>query len=132
MLTQELATRLINEWPTFLIYTISFIIIGTWWMNHHQIFQHINKADLSPSLLNLLFLFCVTLGIPFQTALIIQYPESPVAVTFYAFIWGFCRFCFRCALSIMRPKIADFQILNFPRQLYTYFIMREAIVPSCF
>jgi len=79
----ELSTPLISEWPTFLIYIISFIIISEWWMAHHHIFQHIKKIDRTIIILNFLFLFFITL-IPFHTSLIIRYPEAPVAVIFYA------------------------------------------------
>ena len=79
----ELLALLISEWPRFLIYVISFIIISEWWMTHHHIFQHIKKMDRTIILLNFTFLFFVTL-IPFHTSLIIQYPETSVAVIFYA------------------------------------------------
>ena len=59
----------------------------------HRIFQHINNADQIILWLNLLFLFCITL-IPFQTSLIIQYPESRVAVIFYALTQAFAGFVF--------------------------------------
>jgi uncharacterized membrane protein len=79
----ELPIRLISEWPTFLIYVISFVIISEWWMNHHHVFQHIKKIDHTIVWLNFVFLFFITM-IPFHTAMIIQYPETPVAVIFYA------------------------------------------------
>jgi uncharacterized membrane protein len=79
----ELSMRLFSEWPSFLIYVISFIIISEWWMTHHHIFQHITKINRTIVLLNFVFLFFITL-IPFHTALLIQYPETPVAVIFYA------------------------------------------------
>lgn len=80
---RELSASLLSQWPTFLIYIISFIIISEWWMTHHHIFQHITKMDRTIILLNFGFLFFITL-IPFHTSLIIQYPETPVAVIFYA------------------------------------------------
>ena len=86
--TTELPLRLIGEWPTFLIYFISFLIIGQWWMGHYRIFQHIKKVDQTLIWLNFLFLFFITL-IPFQTTLIIQYPETPAAVIFYAITQAF-------------------------------------------
>jgi uncharacterized membrane protein len=82
-LTTELPARLLSEWPTFLIYVISFVIISEWWMAHHHIFQHIKKLDRTVTVLNFSFLFFITL-IPFHTSLIIEYPETPVAVIFYA------------------------------------------------
>jgi uncharacterized membrane protein len=84
----ELPIRLLNEWPTFLIYVISFIIISEWWMTHHHIFQHIIKMDRTIILLNFWFLLYITL-IPFHTSLIIQYPDTPVAVIFYAITQAF-------------------------------------------
>ena len=86
--SQELSTLLLSEWPTFLIYAISFIIISEWWMTHHHIFQHIKKLDRTIILLNFGFLFFITL-IPFHTSLIIQYPKSSIAVIFYAMTQAF-------------------------------------------
>ena len=87
----ELSIYLFREWPTFLIYIISFLIISEWWMAHHHIFQHIKKLDRTIIVLNFSFLFFITL-IPFQTALIIQYPETPVAVVYYAMTQAFAGF----------------------------------------
>jgi uncharacterized membrane protein len=126
----ELTIRLINEWPTFLIYTISFIIIGTWWMNHHQIFQHITKADRILLCLNLLFLLCITL-IPFQTSLIIQYPESQVAVIFYALTQAFAGFVF-VALWYYATKDRRFSDPDLPQVTVHYFIMRELLISGVF
>jgi uncharacterized membrane protein len=126
----ELTIRLINEWPTFLIYIISFIIIGTWWMNHHQIFQHINKADRILLCLNLLFLFCITL-IPFQTSLIIQYPESRVAVIFYALTQAFAGFVF-VVLWYYATKDRRFSDPDLSQATVHYFIMRELLISGVF
>jgi len=126
----ELATHLINEWPTFLIYTISFIIIGTWWMNHHQIFQHIYKADRVLLYLNLLFLFFITL-IPFQTSLIIQYPESRVAVIFYALTQAFAGVVFS-ALWYYATKDRRFSDPDLSQATVHYFIMRELLISLVF
>ena len=79
----ELPVSLIGEWPTFFIYIISFLIIGNWWIAHHRIFQHINRADRTLLWLNLVFLLFITL-IPFQTTLMIRYPGAFIAVAFYA------------------------------------------------
>ncbi len=79
----ELTGSLLSEWPTFFIYIISFLIIGNWWIVHHRLFQHIDRADRTLLWLNLVFLLFITL-IPFQTTLMIKYPGAFISVAFYA------------------------------------------------
>ena len=79
----ELLQYLTGLGLTFFIYIISFLIIGNWWVTHHRIFQHIRTADRTLLWLNLLFLFFITI-VPFQAALLLRYPNTWVAVAFYA------------------------------------------------
>lgn len=79
----DLPARLIAEWPAFLGYFISFMVIGTWWTVHHRYFQYLTGFNLPLLWLNLLFLLCITL-IPFLTNLIVIYHESVFAISLYA------------------------------------------------
>jgi uncharacterized membrane protein len=50
---------LVDRWPSYLGYVISFLVIGTIWANHHNRFRFIVRADHVLLFLNTLFLMCV-------------------------------------------------------------------------
>jgi uncharacterized membrane protein len=63
---------LLRQWPTYLGYVTSFLVIGILWLHHHHIFKYIKHTDHVVLFLNLLLLMCVVL-IPFVTALLTRY-----------------------------------------------------------
>ncbi|MDP9366339.1 MAG: TMEM175 family protein [Chloroflexota bacterium] len=66
-----LGSALLDLWPNYLGYLLSFVIIGIMWANHHEIFRHVVRTDHYLVLINLLFLFCIGF-IPFPTALMAE------------------------------------------------------------
>lgn len=40
----SLANRLSHEWPFFLSYAISFLNIGTVWLNHHKVISRLGRS----------------------------------------------------------------------------------------
>jgi uncharacterized membrane protein len=71
--------------PKLAIYALSFTIVGTMWINHHQLLAAVRRG--SPQLLwmNLLLLFCMSL-IPLATSFLGEHPLLPRAISFYALI----------------------------------------------
>jgi uncharacterized membrane protein len=63
---------LLQQWPSYLGYAISFLQIGVIWANHHNRFRYIVRSDHILLFLNILFLMCVAF-IPFTTALLAEY-----------------------------------------------------------
>ena len=55
-------------WPKFLSYMLSFLVIGTYWIAHHQTFRYVRSYDRTLLWLNLLFLLSISF-IPFPTCL---------------------------------------------------------------
>ena len=51
---------------------MSFLTIGVLWLNHHQMFKDIARADHMVTVLNLLLLMCVSF-IPFPTAVLADF-----------------------------------------------------------
>ena len=41
----QLAVRLLALWPKFLSYTISFVILGVYWVGHHVQLSFIRQVD---------------------------------------------------------------------------------------
>lgn len=72
----ELVRALLDLWPAYLGYVISFLTIGIMWINHHYIFGFIARTDPTLVALNTLFLLCVAF-IPFPTALLAEYLGHP-------------------------------------------------------
>ncbi|HEX8575034.1 MAG TPA: TMEM175 family protein [Flavobacterium sp.] len=74
--------ELIKLWPKLITYIISFIVLGIFWISHHQQFKFIIRTDRNLLWMNILFLMAVAF-IPFSAALISQYPASKEAIMIY-------------------------------------------------
>jgi uncharacterized membrane protein len=72
----ELAHALVDEWPSFLGFALSFVTIGIMWMNHHGLFKDIERVDHTLLVLNLLLLMCISF-VPFSTAVLAEYLNDP-------------------------------------------------------
>ncbi|MCC6364596.1 MAG: DUF1211 domain-containing protein [Bryobacterales bacterium] len=78
----ELCRRLLDLSPKFLSWLISFVIVCKFWLNHHHILALARHANYAMVWLNSLFLMFQSF-IPFPTALMGEYPENPLAVSFF-------------------------------------------------
>jgi len=67
--------------PRILAYVMSFIIIGLYWVVHHNSMHAMRKTDRGFLWLNILLLLCVSF-IPFPTSLLGRYPfqAGPIMV----------------------------------------------------
>lgn len=77
---------LLRQWPAYLGYFTSFMVIGIFWLHHHHIFKYIKHTDQVALFLNILMLMCVVL-IPFVTSLLTRYlnrQEKNVAALMYS------------------------------------------------
>jgi uncharacterized membrane protein len=81
--TAELPARVLDLWPQFFSYALSFLVIGTYWMAHHGTFRYFRTYDRMLMWLNLLFLLSISF-VPFPTALLGEYGEQQFAVVLYA------------------------------------------------
>jgi len=63
---------LLDEWPGFAAFLVSFATIGIMWINHHRLFTLIRRVDHVLLVLNLLLLLGVTV-VPFPTSLVSRY-----------------------------------------------------------
>jgi uncharacterized membrane protein len=67
-----LADALLDQWPSYAAYVVSFATIGIIWINHHAVFGYVRRADRGLLFLNLHLLLWVTL-IPWPTSLLAEY-----------------------------------------------------------
>ena len=72
---QDLARRLLEIWPSYAGYAVSFITIGIIWVNHHGLMTQIERADRIFLFLNV-FLLLVVAFIPFPTRLIAEHIQD--------------------------------------------------------
>jgi uncharacterized membrane protein len=81
----SLAQALLNLWPSYLAYGVSFTIIGIMWLNHHHMFKYIQRVDNAFLLLNTLLLMMITF-VNFPTVLLadyLQHSQAQVAGLMY-------------------------------------------------
>ena len=69
---RSLAAALGREWPSYLAYLVSFLVIGIIWVNHHAMFSLVHRVDRWVLFANL-FLLLVVAAIPFPTRLLAEY-----------------------------------------------------------
>jgi uncharacterized membrane protein len=69
---QGLERALLEQWPSYAAFLVSFATIGIMWLNHHRLFMIIHRVDHTLLILNGLLLLTVTV-VPFPTALISAY-----------------------------------------------------------
>lgn len=80
---EQLHLKLLEMWPKFAAFVLSFIMLGILWTFHHIIFQHIKLVNEKFIWINILYLMFISL-IPFSTALLGEFTWlSTTAVVFY-------------------------------------------------
>ena len=78
----QLANALLAQGGTLLSYSLSVLIIGRYWIAHHQMFQFIRGFDFTLAFLNIAFIGAVAF-LPFPTSVLGQ-QAGTTAVVFYA------------------------------------------------
>lgn len=80
--------------PVLVSYLLSFVYIGIYWINHHQIFQLARRVNGKVLWANLHLLFWLSL-IPFATDWVGKNYESPVPMACYGGVLFMCAIAFR-------------------------------------
>jgi len=75
-------TDLLQAWPKFLAFFLSFFIIALFWKLHHQFFFYIRAVDEGLLWNNIAWLLFLVL-LPFSTTLISMHFTDPAAVVVY-------------------------------------------------
>ena len=82
----DVTHKLVEQWPTYLAYLVSFATIGNAWLNHSVITEYLERADAILLRLNLVLLFFVSV-LPYPTHMLAEYLSSEnaerIAVTVY-------------------------------------------------
>jgi uncharacterized membrane protein len=83
----ELGHELLEQWPSYAAYVITFITIGIIWINHHAAFNRLRSVDHSILLWNLALLLTVSV-LPFTTRLMAEYLKEGSGERLAAGIYG--------------------------------------------
>ncbi|OGO13107.1 MAG: hypothetical protein A2032_00795 [Chloroflexi bacterium RBG_19FT_COMBO_49_13] len=70
--------------PKFASTMVAFIVLGVYWIGHHNMFKHIKRHDRVLMWLNILFLMFVAM-MPFFAGLVGEYGDDTLALASYAF-----------------------------------------------
>ena len=82
---ETLGTAIAQVRPSFISFTIAFIVAAMQWVGHRDLFTLIRYTDRGIIWLNLLTLFAVCL-LPFGSALLSRYHQDPLALRMFGLI----------------------------------------------
>ncbi len=86
--TPDLLAALADRWPDFAAFALSFLTIGIIWVNHHVVFETVQRVDRPLLFLNIGLLMSVVL-LPFSTSLFARFlvvggAQSHLAAALYS------------------------------------------------
>jgi len=84
---EGLSEALLESWPSYATYVVSFLTIGIIWINHHAVMDRIKSVNRTLLFLNLVFLMAVAV-IPFPTALLGDYLQAGYDERLAAAVYG--------------------------------------------
>jgi TMEM175 potassium channel family protein len=71
----DLGQQLLDLWPAYVAYAVSFLTIGIMWVNHHTLFRQFARVDRPLLLLNLILLMLISF-VPFPTRVVAEHARS--------------------------------------------------------
>jgi uncharacterized membrane protein len=67
----QIGHRLLEIWPSYIGYAVSFVTIGIIWSNHHTVMGQLGRVNRTFLMLNIFLLMCVAF-LPFPTRLVAE------------------------------------------------------------
>lgn len=127
--SEDVGEALLDRWPQFLSFILSFFVIGIFWMAHHRIFRYVARMDQGLLWLNLLFLMCIAF-LPYPTAVLGEHDRSRASVVFYACAVGVSG----VVLAAIWQYVVRFEHLNERADAKTirYLTHRSLVTPLSF
>jgi uncharacterized membrane protein len=74
----------LHAWPAYGAYAISFLTIGVMWINHHEVFRHIDRTDRTFLVINVFFLMVIAF-IPFPTRVLAEHMREDATAAAFAY-----------------------------------------------
>lgn len=100
---ESLVDLLLKQWPSYMAYIVSFMVIAVMWVNHHNLFKYIRRVDNVFLFINSVLLMIVT-AFNFSTTLLADYILEPqhqqvagviyagagiVVAILFSLLWGY-------------------------------------------
>jgi uncharacterized membrane protein len=92
--------RVVDGWPFYLAYVVSFLTIGAAWLAHTLITDRLAKADLTLLRINLLLLLVVGV-LPFPTGLVAESIEDLEGERVFVALYGLTFLAMRLLLTAL-------------------------------
>ena len=97
---------LLKLWPVFLSYTVSFVMLGIYWGNHHHLIHTIKEVKGGIIWANLHLLFWLSL-IPFATAWMGENHFEKNTIAAYALLSDICGIAYYILLMVIKDSNRD-------------------------
>ena len=101
-------SALLQLWPVFVSYVLSFLMVAVYWLNHHYLFHFVKRVNNPILWSNILLLFCLSL-IPFATAYMGQHRLSSFSVALEAFVLLVCGLVYLIMYCLVRDQFSEHQ-----------------------
>jgi uncharacterized membrane protein len=126
---EDVGAALLDRWPQFLSFVLSFLVIGIFWVAHHRMFGYIARVDTRLLWINLFLLMCVAF-LPFPTAVLGDHDNNRASVVFYA---GSMALVGLASASVWRyASQAGLLDDRADDRIVQYFSLRSVVVPASF
>ncbi len=79
---KELWPQLLRQWPEFYSYVISFLLVGIFWVAHHNMYHLVKRSTRALLWMNLIYLMFVAF-VPYSVALVGRYDNIQKIVILY-------------------------------------------------
>jgi uncharacterized membrane protein len=101
---------LLEAWPQYAAYVVSFLTIGIMWLNHHTMLSLVSRVDRITLVLNT-FLLMGVVAVPFPTALVADHltADAPAGGRVAAVLYGLVLIAISIAFSVMWMYLAAHQ-----------------------
>jgi uncharacterized membrane protein len=76
---------LLDVWPTIVVFVISFVLTGLYWVGHRDMFNLVRGVERGLVWLNILYMLPVAL-VPAAAALLSTYSRDPLALRIYGLL----------------------------------------------
>ncbi len=96
----DLADALIDLWPSYLAYAVTFFVVGAYWINHHRMFFLLRGVNHTFLILNVFCLMAIAI-IPFPNAVVAEYVTDPVHRGVATALYGLAMFALALIFNIV-------------------------------
>ena len=123
--------KVINKLPEFFGFAISFVLIGTAWLRHHQMFRYIDGYDVKFMVLNLCLLFTITL-FPFSTSFLFKTLFENITTKPQVLIYLFIPLLANFVLYLMFIEVRNKHMQSETDQAFHSAIMEQRFITISF